>query len=94
MISLSCFLKEKYQKYRLAKLLKKLDKPISIDLTSLRSKYGQNTTIKNKEINEHIEKLKFTIQISFIYDPSNHQLQVSHLELMKMQQLAQVQHQV
>lgn len=87
MISLFCYLNEKYQHYKLSKLLKKLDKPINIDLTSLRSKYLKSIEKKDKsdlkiDQNNH----KIIIILSITYDPDTHLLQVSHLELMEQQQ--------
>ncbi len=69
MISLFCCLHEKYEKYKLSRLLKKLDKPMSIDLTSLRSKFSTP------------KQIKAVINLSIIYDSETRQLQVSQLEI-------------
>ena len=77
MISLFCCLNEKYQRYKLSKLLKKLDKPINIDVTSLRSKYTKSPR-KEKTNNKIIINLSLTCT----YDPDTHQLQVLPQEMM------------
>ncbi len=74
MISLFCYINERYEKYKLAKLLKKLENPINIDSTSLRSKF---TRSKEKKI---------TINLSITYDIETHQSQVSELKVLYPEQ--------
>lgn len=86
MISLLCYLNERYQRYRLNRLdrlEKKLEEPISIDLTSLRSKF----TVKSSEKKDtrHSNDTKIIINLSITYDTETHQSQVSELKVVQPQ---------
>lgn len=77
MISLFCFLNERYQRYRLNRLdrlEKKIEEPISIDLTSLRSKFARSPEKK---------ETKIIINLSITYDTETHQSQVSELKVVQ-----------